>query len=73
MNNFDRDLRSDRRDPNDPTLRTTSRRAIWSMAAMLAIVVTLFGLFFGINAQQTRQATTSAASGPATSDTTGRR
>ncbi len=73
MNNFDRDLRSDRRDPNDPTMRTTSRRAIWSAAGMLAIVATLFGVFYGINAQQTRQSTTSAASGPAASDTTGQR
>ena len=40
---------------------------------MLAIVGTLFGLFYGINAQQTRQGATSAASGPAASDTTGRR
>ena len=73
MNNFDRDLRSDRRDPNDPTMRTTSRRAVWSAVGMLAIVGTLFGLFYGINAQQTRQGATSAASGPASSDTTGRR
>jgi hypothetical protein len=73
MSNFDHDPHRERRDPNDPTLRTTSRRAMWSAAGMLAIVGMLFVVFYGINAQQTRQGATSAASGPAATDTTGRR
>ena len=60
----DRDSRSDAsgRDPRierdlrpGPALGTTSRQAMWSLAATAAIVFILGVVFYGINAQRTNE------------------
>src|SRR5262245_47509604 len=71
MTGFDHDRRAELRErdrmaglaagPPEPPMLTTPRRAIWSAASMLAIVVVMFVVFYGINAQRTHQTAPASA------------
>ena len=51
---------------SDPTVRATSRRAVWSWITGLAIVFVLFMAFYGINSQRNSGTVTSAVPPAAT-------
>ena len=61
----DEHLQTGRRLPPDSTVHTTPRRAFWSAITALGVVVVLFVVFYGINAQRESESVT-AARPPAT-------
>ena len=57
----DEHLQTGRTPEADPTVRASSRRAVWSWITGLAIVFILFFVFYGLNSQRDSSTVTSAA------------